>query len=180
MLLHILRKRHLLRLRSRQHRRRLCGIGTERQHALADEEDIAVLLSVERKVLVAESDVVVPLQMLSDRLRVVDRGNGLVERDALLLGKSDADLNGGELENHKNSKRKYPVGLFGNTMHRNGCLLHIIRFTNSVGEAVGVVLDEASTRTRHVENKINVGQASSRHQIEAIGSYRVIPLSYIL
>lgn len=62
-----------------------------------------MLLSVERKVLVAESDVVVPLQMLGDRLRVVDRGNGLVERDALLLGKSDADLNSGELENHKNS-----------------------------------------------------------------------------
>ena len=108
MLLHILRKRHFLRLRSRQHRRRLRGIGAERQHALADEEDIAVLLSVERKVLVAESDVVVPLKVLSDRLRVVDRGNGLVERDALLLGKSDADLNGRELESHRKLKKIIP------------------------------------------------------------------------
>lgn len=100
MLLQVLRKRHLLRLRRRQHRRRLRGIGTERQHALADEEDVAVLLSVEREVLVAESDVVVPLQMLSDRSGVLDRRDGLVERDALLLGKSDADLDGRELDNH--------------------------------------------------------------------------------
>lgn len=59
-----------------------------------------MLLSVEREVLVAESDVVVALQMLSDRSGVLDRRDGLVERDALLLGKSDADLDCRELGNH--------------------------------------------------------------------------------
>ena len=179
MFLQVLHERHFLR-RWRRHRRGFGRIGTQRQHSLAHKEDIAVLLSVESEVLIAESDVVIPLQMLSHRLRVVDRGNGLVERDALLLGQGDADLNSGKLDDKRRTKNTYPIGLFRNTMNRNRCFFHIIRFTNSVGETMGIVLDEARARARHVENKINIGKARSRHQIEAVGGHRIVPLSYIL
>ena len=115
-----------------------------------------MLLSVECEVLVAESDVVIPLKMLSHLLGIINRRDSLVEGDAFLLGQSDTDLNSRELDNENETVKSNPVGLFGNAVDRDGSFLHIIRLTNSVGEAMRVVLDETGTRTRHIENKINI------------------------
>ena len=156
MFLPVLRKRHFFRRCCRFHRRSFRGIRTQRQYTLSHKENVAVLLSVECEVLVAESDVVIPLQMLSHLLGIINRRDSLVEGDALLLGQSDTDLNSRELDNENETVKSNPVGLFGNAVDRDGSFLHIIRLTNSVGKAMRVVLDETGTRTRHIENKINI------------------------